>query len=79
MELTVERYKNVDGSSGVLAFDIGLDIIIVAFKNGNIYEYTSLSTGKQNLNRMAQLARSGSGLHYFINKHVRKKYARKIQ
>lgn len=40
---------------------------------------TTQSTGSDNIAKMKILAENGDGLNSFINKHVRKKYARKEQ
>lgn len=75
----MEYYTDVNGDSGVRAFEIGRDYILVEFKTGAVYEYTSLSAGRQNLDRMGQLARSGDGLNSFIKKVVPKGYSRRIR
>ncbi len=71
------RYRNVDGDSGVVGYEIGSDFIRVKFPGGTIYSYTSASAGAENIERMKQLACSGDGLNAFINMHVRKRFARK--
>jgi hypothetical protein len=72
------RYKDIDGDSGVYAYEIGPDYISVQFKDGGIYTYTYQSAGITNVEHMKQLARSGDGLNAFINKTVRKQYASKL-
>ncbi|MBN2414063.1 hypothetical protein JXQ31_20480 [candidate division KSB1 bacterium] len=73
----MEHYKNLDGNSGIEAYEEGTDFIRVQFLDGSIYLYTYDSTGSQNIEHMKQLARSGRGLNSFINRSVRKAYARK--
>ncbi|MBI1326213.1 MAG: hypothetical protein GC136_01055 [Alphaproteobacteria bacterium] len=73
----MKQYLDSNGDSGVAAYDVGADFIHVRFKDGWIYEYTSSSVGAHSLDAMKSLARSGDGLNSFINKQVRKKYARK--
>ena len=73
----MERYRDVDGDSNVAAYEIGPDFIRVQFRDGSIYLYTYASAGSRNIERMRQLARNGDGLNAFINKAVRKAYARK--
>jgi hypothetical protein len=73
----MERYKNLGGDSGVVGYEIGQDFIRVQFSDGSIYLYTYASAGSQNIEHMKQLARIGQGLNSFINKTVRKAYARK--
>ena len=73
----MESYRDIDGDSGVQAYEIGPDFIRVMFSTGAVYLYTYGSAGMQNIERMKQLARSGNGLNAFINTTVRKAYARK--
>lgn len=73
----MERYRNLSGDSGVVAYEIGSDFIRVQFADGAIYLYTYASAGSHNIENMKQLARTGQGLNSFINTTVRKAYARK--
>lgn len=69
-------YKNQNGGSGILAYNIGPDFIQVQFRTGRIYLYTYASAGSGNVERMKQLASQGSGLNSFINHYVKYRYAR---
>ncbi|MCR4427652.1 MAG: hypothetical protein NUW23_15980 [Firmicutes bacterium] len=73
----MERYANLGGDSGVVAYEIGDDFVRVQFWDGSIYLYTYASAGVNNIERMKELARGGQGLNAFINRYVRKAYARK--
>jgi hypothetical protein len=73
----MERYKNLGGDSGVSAFEIGDGSITVHFSDGWKYLYTNQSAGSSNIVEMQQLARAGQGLNSFINRVVKKRYARK--
>jgi hypothetical protein len=73
----MELYKNIDGDSGVSAYEIGADFIRVQFSNGATYLYTYSSAGSENIERMKILAREGNGLNSFINTRVRKLYDRR--
>ncbi len=73
----MERYKDIDGDSGVTGYEYGADYIRVQFSTGAIYLYTYESAGSHNIERMKTLARSGDGLNAYINTNVRKMYARK--
>ena len=73
----MERYKNLGGDSGVVAYEIGPDFMRVQFSGGAIYLYTYSSAGSHNIEHMKQLARNGQGLNSFINTTVRKTYVRK--
>lgn len=73
----MERYRNVDGDSGVAAYEIGSDFIRVQFTTGAVYLYNYASAGAANIEQMKRLAAAGDGLNAFINKNVRTSYARK--
>ncbi len=75
----MEYYANMGGRSGVAAYEIEPGKITVQFRDGAIYEYTSLSAGAQNIEQMTILAQRGEGLNSFINTTVRKRYSRKIR
>lgn len=73
----MERYRDIDGDSGVAGYETGPDFIRVQFTTGAVYLYTYASAGAQNIEQMKRLAVAGDGLNSFINRHVRKLYARK--
>ncbi|SJZ62771.1 hypothetical protein [Sediminibacterium ginsengisoli] len=71
------QYKNLSGTSGILAYEIGTDSITVQFKSGQYYLYNTSSTSAFNIERMKQLAVAGSGLSTFISTTVKDGYHRK--
>ena len=73
------RYKNLIGTSGVAAYEIGQGSLTGQFKDGSVYLYTDQSAGAGNIQRMQQLAVAGSGLNSFIGRVVRKGYADKLR
>lgn len=73
----MERYGNLGGDSGVVAYENGPDSIRVQFSDGSIYLYTYASAGPHNIEHMRHLASNGQGLNSFISTTVRKRYARK--
>lgn len=73
----MQRYRDVDGDSGVAAYQVGGDFIRVQFTDGAVYVYTNGSAGATHIARMKILAASGDGLNAYINRHVRKAYARR--
>ena len=77
MEERVQRYKNLSGDSGVLAYEIGKESITVLFNNGSRYLYTNKSAGASNIVQMQRLARAGHGLSTFISQNVHARYERK--
>lgn len=75
----MHAYRNLEGHSGVEAFEIGSDSIIVKFRDSNspYYRYTYASTGKNRVNIMKRLAMHGRGLSTFISTDVKDAYESK--
>jgi uncharacterized hydantoinase/oxoprolinase family protein len=72
----MEKYANFGGDSGVSAFEIGSDFIIVIFKgNPKPYRYSNAGgAGQNHVENMKRMARSGSGLNGYINQYVKYLY-----
>lgn len=70
-------YKDLNGDSGVNAYEYDSDYIRVQFSTGAVYLYTYSSAGKSNVDRMKNLADKGDGLNAFINQNVGKNYEKK--
>lgn len=75
----MQRYKNLDGNSGVAAYAIAKTAITVEFNNGQAYLYDYASSGRRNVETMKALAVSGKGLSTFIAQHVHDAYARRLR
>lgn len=75
----MQPYADVDGDSGVAGYEIGPGSITVYFKSGGAYLYTDEVTGRSHVDTMKQLAQKGDGLNAYINRHVRERYAQKLQ
>lgn len=75
----MERYRNRGGDSGIVAYEIGSDFITVKFSDRSVYLYTYRSAGSANIEHMKRLAIAGEGLNSFINRRVRKRYAKKLR
>jgi len=75
----MQRYRDLDGDSGVRAYETGSDFVRVKFDDHSVYLYTYASAGRRHIERMKRLASSGEGLNAYINDHVSKKYAQKEQ
>lgn len=73
------KYEDINGDSGVEAYEQGDDYIAVLFKSGSArrYLYNHDVTGYQHVEAMKDLAANGDGLNAYINRHVRKNYADK--
>ncbi|HYO21151.1 MAG TPA: hypothetical protein VER36_02020 [Flavisolibacter sp.] len=75
----MQRYSNLAGNAGVKAYTIGSNYIDVQFDDGTVYRYTYASAGKEDVEEMKQLASAGKGLTSFINRHVKRNYAARLQ
>ena len=73
----MKRYRNLEGHSGVLAYDIRADAIAVKFAGGDVYDYTYARPGQEHVEAMKRLALAGRGLSTYISQHVREDYAAK--
>jgi hypothetical protein len=70
----MQAYMDVDGDSGVAAYEIGEDFIDVQFKKGKTYRYTYASAGQHIIEQMKSLAIAGDGLNSFIMRNARTAY-----
>jgi hypothetical protein len=73
----MQRYANLSGDSGVVAYEAGDGSITVEFRDGARYLYDTRSAGPKHIAAMQRLARAGRGLATYINRHVRQQYAQK--
>lgn len=73
----MESYPNLSGNSGVEAFEIHDDSIVVRFSGGPTYVYDYVRPGRLHVEHMKRLARDGRGLSTYISQHVRGAFARK--
>ena len=65
----MQIYANQHGDSGVTHFEIHTDSIVVRFRNGRCYLYTSAGVGANSIESMKELALAGRGLSTFIARH----------
>lgn len=70
-------YSDISGKSGISAYEVGDDFIIVRFTKGGMYLYNYSVTGSNHVKKMIELARIGSGLNKYINLNTKHAYARK--
>lgn len=73
------RYRNLDGDSGITAYGIGNDYIVVEFHGGACYIYSYMSAGTNHVENMKALARQGRGLNSYIMRNVKNNYERKYK
>jgi hypothetical protein len=71
----MQPYRDIDGDSGVAAYETGPDFIRVQFSTGAVYLYTHASAGVVAVAEMGRLAAAGDGLNSYINRHARRAYA----
>jgi hypothetical protein len=73
-------YRDINGDSGISAYEYDNDCIKVQFKYGGTYEYRASRIGAAHLSNMKRLADSGDGLNAYINTHpdVKNGYSRKF-
>lgn len=62
----MKAYRDIDGDSGISAYDYGEDWIKVQFNSGQIYEYRASKIGQAHITAMKELANSGEGLNSYI-------------
>jgi hypothetical protein len=62
----MKTYRDINGDSGIFAYDYGDTWIKVQFKDGKTYEYQSLKIGQAHITAMKALADAGDGLNSFI-------------
>ncbi|MBO1280585.1 hypothetical protein [Acinetobacter nosocomialis] len=68
----MERYLDLDGDSGVFAYEIGDTYIRVQFdRTFKIYTYSYRSAGVARVEDMKQLARNGDGLNSYIMRYAK--------
>lgn len=73
----MQKYKNLDGDSGVDSFEIGEEYIIVKFtKTLRLYTYSYDSAGRDKVEHMKKLALQGRGLNEYINKFAKFNYVK---
>jgi hypothetical protein len=71
-------YRNLSGSSGVVAFESGDHHIDIQFQDGHRYRYDYAKPGQKEVETMKSLARTGKGLATFINQNVRERFAKRL-
>lgn len=74
----MRRYRDGQGDSGVLAFEVHEDAIDIRFKDGGVYRYSARQPGAAHVARMRLLALAGAGLNTYINQQVRERYERRL-
>ena len=68
----MEIYRN--RASGIKAYQIGLDYILVRFNSFKIYKYSYVNAGRHKVEKMKVLATRGKGLNSYINRYAKYSY-----
>lgn len=77
MSISMQKYMNLGGDSGVEGFEIGKDYIKVKFfTTPKIYMYSYESAGIEKVEHMKQYALCGQGLNEYINRYARFDYVK---
>ncbi len=72
-------YANLDGDSGVVAYEISPDGIILEFRKGGRYRYAAADIGTEALATMIELAEAGRGLSTYVTKNRQAVYAKGVK
>lgn len=75
----MQIYKNLNGNSGIKAYEVNRESIIVEFTAGGCYLYTNDSAGAAHISEMHRLAQLGKGLNTYINQNTHMAYAKDLQ
>jgi len=74
----MEPYRDRSGASGIDAYEIRPEAIVLRFKKGGTYLYDWEKPGWHHVEAMKLRARDGSGLTTYINKYVGANYAERL-
>jgi hypothetical protein len=65
--------------SGVSAYAVQADAIVVEFRDGSLYLYNHDCPGRRHVERMKALADDGAGLATYITRRVGKRFAARLR
>ena len=63
----MKKYIELNGDSGIAAYEYSDSAIRVQFKTGKVYQYSLSKIGAIHFNAMVKLADSHDGLNAYIN------------
>ena len=72
------RYLNLSGKSGVRAYEIRDQSIVIEFRYKGKYIYNYERPGREHVEEMKRLAVAGKGLSTYISRDVKKRFAKKV-
>ena len=71
----MKKYGRLSGDSGVVAYQVKDEALLVRFVDGRVYTYSYDSPGREHVEQMKALAKTGKGLATYISKYVGANYA----
>mgnify|MGYP001556233891 CR=1 FL=1 len=74
----MEPYRDRSGASGIDAYEIRDEAIVLRFKKGGTYLYDWNKPGWRHVEAMKLRAREGSGLTTYVNQQVGANYAERL-
>jgi len=77
-QIRMTPYRNRSGISGIAAYALLDDGILVRFVDGATYRYGPQRPGRHHVGRMKSLAMGGRGLAAYINRYVKEKYEARL-
>jgi hypothetical protein len=75
----MQRYGNLSGNSGVVAYELAPRSIKLRFEDGGTYVYSYVRPGPEHVEAMKALAKSGRGLSTYVVRHVKDAYEAKLR
>lgn len=70
-----ENYKDINSDSNIDSYQIAENYIEIKFRRTyDVYKYSYSSAGKNNVEKMKELARCGDGLNSYIMCNCKKLY-----
>jgi hypothetical protein len=77
-QLPMTPYRNRSGGSGIAAYAVLDEDIVVEFTDGSRVRYGASRPGRHHVGQMKSLAMSGRGLGKYIDRYVREKYEERL-
>ncbi|MCD9032216.1 hypothetical protein LDO32_10825 [Luteimonas sp. Y-2-2-4F] len=74
----LRRYADRSGRSGVAAYALLPDGLLVRFVDGGLYLYDAVRPGARHVAQMRRLAGEGEGLATYISRHVGTNYRARL-
>ena len=79
LDIHLTPYRNRSGTSGVAAYALLDEAIVIRFADGATYRYGPEHPGRHHVGQMKSLALAGRGLNTYISRYVRERYESREQ